>query len=359
MGSTTHTRRLSSRDRSSSVSSDNQPASGAIVCRRSRSKWSTSMSASDTGESLPLVQCLSALLNVVSARSPAARTAWASAAAISARSEAGNGQSLDPDRRRVGSVAEFEIVGGHERRKDLIEMARDRDLAHRIGELAALDPETRRAAAVVAGHHIDAHPNEVGDVEPVGNVFDQFPGGDRAGREVEIGWCWRGGCRDAAAGMSGGFEAELARRRAIEDPGFQHTVLDQRAPLAGDAFGVKRVRAEAALAQRVIDDVDAGPEDVLPELVFQEAGTASDRGPIDGGCQVSNERARDPRFEYDRHLPGRDLARVEPARRPFAGRASDRFGLLEIGGVNRRRKIVIALHAGALAGNSLHGDAVT
>ena len=53
----------------------------------------------------------------------------------------------------------------------------------------------------------------------------------RAGREVEIGWCRRGCCRYAAAGMSGGFEAELARRRTIEDPGFQHTVLDQLAPL--------------------------------------------------------------------------------------------------------------------------------
>src|SRR5262245_27849786 len=138
------------------------------------------MSASETGESLPLVQCLRELLNVVRARSPASCTAWASAAAISARSDAGNGQPLDPDRWCVGSVPEFQIIGGDERCKDLVEVTSDGDLAHRIGQFPAFDPKAGRAAAVVAGDHVDAHPDQVGDVEAVRDILDQLLCGDGA-----------------------------------------------------------------------------------------------------------------------------------------------------------------------------------
>ena len=51
--------------------------------------------------------------------------------------------------------------------------------------------------------------------------------------------------------MPGGLETKLARGRAIEDPGFQDAVLDQCTALAGDAFGIERMRTKAALAQLV------------------------------------------------------------------------------------------------------------
>ena len=134
--------------------------------------------------------------------------------------------------------------------------------------------------------------------------------------------------------MPGGLEAKLARRRAIEDPGFQDAVLDQCTALAGDAFGIERMRTKAALAQRIIDNVDTRAEDLLPELVLQKAGTARDRCPVDRGCEMSDERTSDSRLEHHRYFSGRDLSRVEPAGRTFAGRAADRIGLLKIGGVD-------------------------
>ena len=45
----------------------------------------------------------------------------------------GNGQSLHAQRRRVGAVAEFEIVRGRQRAEHVVQVAGDRHLAHRIG----------------------------------------------------------------------------------------------------------------------------------------------------------------------------------------------------------------------------------
>src|SRR5262249_55731870 len=131
-------------------------------------------------------------------------------------------------------------------------------------------------------------------------------------------------------------------------------ILDQSAPFARNPLRIERMRAKAALAQRIVDDVDAHPEDLLPELVFEEAGTARDRRSVDGGGEMSNERAGYPWLEDDRHFAGRDLAWVKPARRPFARGAADRFRRLEVGDVDRRRKVVVALHSGPFAGDRLH-----
>src|SRR5262245_8235706 len=149
------------------------------------------MSASDTGESLPLVQCFSAALNVMSARSPASWTALASSSRIRLRSDPGNGQTLDPHRRRVGSVAEFEIIGGRERAENIVEVTGNRHLADRIGQFAALDPKTGSAAAVIAGDDVDAHANQVSDVEPVLDVSDQFFWRDSTSFKVEVRWAGR------------------------------------------------------------------------------------------------------------------------------------------------------------------------
>src|SRR5258706_12758335 len=104
------------------------------------------MSASLPGESdTPLVHCRSGCLSVLSAISPASRTASANCAAVAATGALGsascNGQALHPNGRRIGAVAELEIVGGLEPGKHRDEIAGDRDLAHRIGAAAVLDPE--------------------------------------------------------------------------------------------------------------------------------------------------------------------------------------------------------------------------
>src|SRR5215470_1597025 len=103
------------------------------------------MSASHTGESLPLVQLRSGAPNLLSARAPASRTALSSqpvsrAIEMSA-SVTGNGEALHAHGRCIGAVAELEVIGRRQRAEHVEQMARDGDLAHRIGELAALDPE--------------------------------------------------------------------------------------------------------------------------------------------------------------------------------------------------------------------------
>src|SRR5690348_11567618 len=94
--------------------------SGAAALRPSRNRASTAMSASLTGDDAPLVQLFSGAPNIASASAPASRTHAASraaSAASSAGSVAGNGQALDAQGRRVGAVAEFQIV----RRREALE----------------------------------------------------------------------------------------------------------------------------------------------------------------------------------------------------------------------------------------------
>ncbi len=181
-----------SRARSSSLSSESQPQSGASRVRRSRRKWSTAMSASVTGEPPVLVQFLSCASGTCCAASaPASRTAASSSSLSGARaigSGARNGQALPSarsarwcrsgirDRSRASSEAKMSL-----------RCPGDRDLAHRIGEFAVLDPQARRAAAVVAGDEVGAHADQVGDVEAVRDVGDQLLRALRA-RLRDAGW---------------------------------------------------------------------------------------------------------------------------------------------------------------------------
>src|SRR3954468_21559487 len=131
------------------------------------------MSASETGEDAPLVHVFSSVRYIDSARLPASRTVSFSRLAsririVSSRifaSASAKRQSLDAHRRRIDAVTEFEIVRRLHRHEDLEQMARDRDFADGIGQLAILDPEARGAAAVIAGDAVDAGADQVGDVE--------------------------------------------------------------------------------------------------------------------------------------------------------------------------------------------------
>src|SRR5215470_7625246 len=232
------------------------------------------MSASVTGESWPLVQVLSGRSNSW-ASVPAARTATSRRSAkrcrSSALSDAGNGQALDAQGRCVGAIAEFEIIGRRERVENFTQVAGDRHLAHRIGERAILDPESRGAAAVVSGHQIDPHTDEVGHVEALGDIGDQLVRRSIAGLEMEVRGAgrWRRGY--AALGMAGGGKIKLARGCRIEEPGGQHTLVHDRTPLAGHAFVIEWVRAQPAPPQRIINNGNVRREHLLAELVLQKA----------------------------------------------------------------------------------------
>src|SRR5438876_11777746 len=145
------------------------------------------MSASDTGDEAPLVQFFSSVRNSDSASAPASRTVAFNKSASRARSLASaKRQSLDAHRRRVDAVAEFQNVGGLHRLEDLEQVSRDRHLAHRMGDLAVLDPEAGRAAAVVAGDAVDAGADQIGDVEALLDVAHQLGRRGFAGFEMQV-----------------------------------------------------------------------------------------------------------------------------------------------------------------------------
>src|SRR5215468_10726543 len=158
--------------------------------RRSRSRWSTAMSASHTGEFLPLVQFRTGAPNLPSASAPASRTALSiqpvSLATEMSASVTGNGETLHAHGRGIGAVAEREVVGRRQRAEHIEQVAGDGDLAHRIGEFAALDPEAGGAAAVVAGHQVDAHADQIVDVESFLDIGDQRIGRYAAGGKMQI-----------------------------------------------------------------------------------------------------------------------------------------------------------------------------
>src|SRR5665811_2341402 len=105
------------------------------------------------------------------------------------------------------------------------------------------------------------------------------------------------------------------------------------------------MRAQAALAQWIVDDADAVGEQLLAHLVAQKAGFARDRSAIGGAGEVRNQRAGHSAVEHHRHFAGGYLAWVEPLERALAGGAADLLRRLQIGGVQHRGIIVVALHA--------------
>src|SRR5579871_5366509 len=129
----------------------------------------TAISASDTGDEAPLIQFFSSVRNSDRASAPAWRTVSVRRAASRARlsgrallpaSPSAKGQSLDPQRRRVDAIAKHEIVRRHQRLEDVEQVTGDRHFADGVGDLAVLDPEAGGAAAVVAGHAVDARADQ-------------------------------------------------------------------------------------------------------------------------------------------------------------------------------------------------------
>src|SRR5262245_41746319 len=102
------------------------------------------MSTSLTGELSPLVQVLNGVRNRRSASSPASRTASARSSVTAAdaglRSMSRNGQPLETYGRRVGAVAEFEVVRRHQSAEHFDQVAGNGHLTHRVGKRAVLDP---------------------------------------------------------------------------------------------------------------------------------------------------------------------------------------------------------------------------
>ena len=175
---------------------------------------------------------------------------------------------------------------------------------------------------------------------------------------MQIIWArrWRG--RDAAVGMAGRHQPQFARGRAIQQPRGQHTLIDDRQLFDSDAFGVKRLGAEPSHPQRIVDDANIVGKQLLSEAVFEETGLARNRGAVHGADEMADQRTRNPGIEHHRHLAGLDLARIGACHRTLAGLSADAFARCEIGSVWRGRVVVIAFHAGAVADDGGHRNAL-
>src|SRR6516164_4222216 len=312
MGSTTHTSVRCNRAGSSSVSSESQPAS-RMARSRSRSSASTARSASLTGEEAPLIQLAGRPRNMCSASAPASRTAEArrSRTTVRSMSSAGNGETLHAHARRIGAETELEVVRRQERLEHVDQVSSDRHFAHGVAALAVFDPESGSAAAVVAGHLIDADPDEIGNVEALGDVGHQCLRRVVAGGEMQVARAGRGRRGYPALGVSGAGKTELARGRGIQEPRRERAVLDDGETPRRNALGVERARAQSAPTQRIVEHLDARPEQSLPEPVLEEARLARYRSAIDGACEMVDERARDPAVEHDRHAFALHLFLIE------------------------------------------------
>src|SRR5438270_10410620 len=140
--------------------------------------------------------------------------------------------------------------------------------------------------------------------------------------------------------MARRLQAELARRAQIQEPGRQHAFVDERPPLVGDALGVERLRAMAALTVRVFGDRDRFRENPPVELVSEEARATRDRRARNRPQQMRDEAARDARIEHDWAAAGRHLAGAETADCALAGAPADLGWVEQIGAVDAVGEIV-------------------
>src|SRR4029077_18958735 len=189
------------------------------------------MSASETGDETPLVQFFRSVRNSDSASAPASRTVSfrrrasrvvslrvAIAALTPSELAPAKRQSFDSQRRRIDAIAKLQIVGWHQRLEDIEKVTCDRHLAHGVGDLAVLDPEAGGAAAVVTRHAVDAGADEVGDIEALANVGDQFGRRVFTGFKMKIIGAWRRRGGYATVGVTGRDHSELGGGCKIQQP---------------------------------------------------------------------------------------------------------------------------------------------
>src|SRR5688572_7876477 len=77
-------------------------------------------------------------------------------------STAGKGHAFDQERWACRAVVAIEIARRDHPQEHVLQVRGDGDFRDRPGEFAILDPETRCAAAVFAGHHVDALTEHLG-----------------------------------------------------------------------------------------------------------------------------------------------------------------------------------------------------
>src|SRR6185437_6260595 len=206
-------------------------------------------------------------------------------------SRAGDCHALDSHRRRIGGALELQIIRRGHVQEHVLEIACDRDAAHRPGTLAVLDPEARCTAAVVAGDAVHAETDQLGDVETALDVGDQLVGRELALLQVEVRGRGTGRAGGASRGVAGGCEVELACRGEIEQPCREHAIVDNGISFGRQSFGIERPAAMSALAMRVVEDADAFGENLFAHLVLEERRAAGHGATVDGAGKMADQSA--------------------------------------------------------------------
>src|SRR5580698_4891408 len=138
-------------------------------------------------------------------------------------------------------------------------MTCNRHLTHGVGDLAVFDPETRGSPAIVAGH------------------------------QMQVIRSWRRRRRYTAMRVARGRKFEFARGGAVQKPGGQNALINERELLDANALGIEWLRAQAPATQWIIDDADIAGEELLAQAIFQKAGLARDRRAVDRANQVADQ----------------------------------------------------------------------
>ncbi len=147
-----------------------------------------------------------------------------------------------------------------------------------------------------------------------------------------------------AAGIAGGFHAQLAGRVSAQHIRFQDAVPDDVMGAGGDALAIVRRAAQALAQMRLFVDADERGEDRLAQMVEQEAGFAVEAAAADRADEMPDQPAGHVGGEHHRALPRAQSLRVQPPHRALGGFAAHRLGGLQIGGVAGHRPPVVALH---------------
>src|SRR5262249_5063356 len=104
--------------------------------------------------------------------------------------------------------------------------AGDGHLRHGKGKLAIANPQAGRAARVVAGHDVDSEPHQLGNVETVGNRFQDLFRRFAASLHEQVAVADPGVSGDSTGSVAGRFHAQLARRVRVHQVALEHTFLD-------------------------------------------------------------------------------------------------------------------------------------
>ena len=212
---------------------------------------------------------------------------------------------------------------------------------------AVADDEARGAAAIIAGHAVDALPDQLGDEQAELDVGDQILGQQRAGRHIEVARPRPRRPADAAHGMAGRREAKLAGRSAesssqpVSTPSATMSVGAVGRPSPSN--GLERSPRRRCGSSRIVM-----PRGEHLRRRADRAGSSSgarSAAPVIAPVRWPSRLDPTRGSIHHRHRPRGELAGVEPRDRAVAGAPADRRRIFEIGEMARAVIAIIALHA--------------